>query len=222
MDFSELEHYTDWFFDLDGTLTDSAADILCLLNAVLTEEVVQCSPVERKHIGPPLEDIIRTLCPNFSSEQVTRIVQIYRPRYRQCPFAQSPLYPGILPLFTQLKAQGARLYVATNKPVDVTTRLLGLRGLLPFLTDIVCSNSSPERRLSKAEMLVLLMERHEILPEQGIMAGDSILDMQGAQTVGMATLAVLYGYGAREALLAAQPDFIVDDPDWTSIRRTPN
>ncbi len=218
----ELDHYTDWFFDLDGTLTDSAADILYLLNAVLREEGVQCSPVERKHIGPPLEDIIRTLCPNFSSEQVTRIVQIYRPRYRQCSFARSPLYPGILPLFTQLKAQGARLYVATNKPVDVTTRLLGLRGLLPFLTDIVCSNSRPGRRLSKAEMLALLMERHGIVPEQGIMVGDSILDMQGAQTVGMATLAVLYGYGAHEALLATQPDFIVEDPDWTSIRRTPN
>lgn len=172
------ERYADWFFDLDGTLVDSAPDILRLLGGVLREEGLAVPELDKGRIGPLLEDIIRGICPDLAPADLERIVRIYRARYRACPFDESPAFPGIPPLFERLSGRGCRLFVATNKPEDVTRRLLDVRGLLPFLAGFACSDSLPVRRLSKAGMLALLMERHGVEPGTAIMVGDSALDMR--------------------------------------------
>ena len=161
------ERYSHWFFDLDGTLVDSAPDILRLLGGVLREEGLAVPDLDKGRIGPLLEDIIRGICPDLAPADLGRIVRIYRARYRACPFDESPAFPGIPPLFERLSGRGCRLFVATNKPEDVTRRLLDVRGLLPYLTGFACSDSVPGRRLSKAGMLVLLMERHGVGPWAG-------------------------------------------------------
>ncbi|MFQ8737859.1 MAG: HAD family hydrolase, partial [Bilophila wadsworthia] len=141
--------YADWFFDLDGTLVDSAPDILRLLGGVLREEGLAVPELDKGRIGPLLEDIIRGICPDLAPADLERIVRIYRARYRACPFDESPAFPGIPPLFERLSGRGCRLFVATNKPEDVTRRLLDVRGLLPFLAGFACSDSLPGRRLSR-------------------------------------------------------------------------
>ncbi|MFR8579952.1 HAD family hydrolase [Bilophila wadsworthia] len=140
------ERYADWFFDLDGTLVDSAPDILRLLGGVLREEGLAVPELDKGRIGPLLEDIIRGICPDLAPADLERIVRIYRARYRACPFDESPAFPGIPPLFERLSGRGCRLFVATNKPEDVTRRLLDVRGLLPFLAGFACSDSLPGRR----------------------------------------------------------------------------
>lgn len=59
------ERYADWFFDLDGTLVDSAPDILRLLGGVLREEGLAVPKLDKGRIGPLLEDIIRGICRNW-------------------------------------------------------------------------------------------------------------------------------------------------------------
>ena len=211
------ERYADWFFDLDGTLVDSAPDILRLLGNVLREEGLAVPELDKGRIGPLLEDIIRGICPDLVPAELDRIVRIYRARYRVCPVEESPTFPGIPPLFERLSSRGRRLFVATNKPEDVSFRLLEARGLLPFLTGVACSDSAPGRRLSKAGMLTLLMERHGATPESSIMVGDSAFDMLGGREAGMSTAAALYGYGRREALLETGPDFAIEDAAWTRV-----
>ena len=93
------ERYADWFFDLDGTLVDSAPDILRLLGGVLREEGLAVPELDKGRIGPLLEDIIRGICPDLAPADLERIVRIYRARYRACPFDESPAFPGIPPLF---------------------------------------------------------------------------------------------------------------------------
>ena len=121
------ERYADWFFDLDGTLVDSAPDILRLLGNVLREEGLAVPELDKGRIGPLLEDIIRGICPDLVPAELDRIVRIYRARYRVCPFEESPTFPGIPPLFERLSSRGRRLFVATNKPEDVSFRLLEAR-----------------------------------------------------------------------------------------------
>lgn len=214
------ERYADWFFDLDGTLVDSAPDILRLLGGVLREEGLAVPELDKGRIGPLLEDIIRGLCPDLAPADLERIVRIYRARYRACPFDESPAFPG----HTARCSSGCRggaagcLWLPTSRE-DVTRRLLDARGLLPFLAGFACSDSLPGRRLSKAGMLALLMERHGVEPGTAIMVGDSALDMRGGQEAGMATAAALYGYGRRGALLETGPDFVIEDAAWTRVVR---
>ena len=75
------ERYADWFFDLDGTLVDSAPDILRLLGGVLREEGLAVPELDKGRIGPLLEDIIRGICPDLAPADLERIVRIYRARY---------------------------------------------------------------------------------------------------------------------------------------------
>ena len=69
---------------MDGTLVDSAPDILRLLGGVLREEGLAVPELDKGRIGPLLEDIIRGICPDLAPADLERIVRIYRARYRAC------------------------------------------------------------------------------------------------------------------------------------------
>ena len=73
------ERYADCFFDLDGTLVDSAPDILRLLGGVLREEGLAVPELDKGRIGPLLEDIIRGICPDLAPADLERIVRATAP-----------------------------------------------------------------------------------------------------------------------------------------------
>lgn len=207
-------------FDLDGTLVDTAPDILGLLAAVLRENGYPTPALSRDIIGPPLEDIVHGVCPDAPEEELHRLIGIYRGRYAACDYAQSTVFPGIIPLLERLRDLGGRLYVATNKPEAISRRLLAIKGLNLF-DDIVSADSLPGTPLSKRDMLRLLMDRHGFAPAEGVMCGDSVLDLRGAREAGLFSVAALYGYGKPEALLLERPDRLADDPAWTTLRPLP-
>lgn len=211
-----LSSRSHFVFDLDGTLVDTAPDILDLLSGVLHENGYSHPLLSRGLIGPPLEDMVRGICPSLPKEERRRLILIYRERYRECDYGRSALFPGVADLLGRLRSGGVRLYVATNKPEAVSRRLLGIKGL--SFDDIVSADSEAGKRLSKEDMLRLLMARHGFGPKQGVMTGDSALDVQGARKAGLLGVAALYGYGPADALLGAGPDFIVDDAGWRTLR----
>ncbi len=218
---SERLRYANFVFDLDGTLFDSAPEILHLLAMVMRELGRPVPPMNNKMIGPLLEHIVRDLCPEASEAERARIVTTYRHRYRNSDYRETRVFSGIPALLERLHATGRSVFVATNKPADVTHRLLTIKGLLPYISGAACSDSVAGRQISKGEMLRLLMKRHGVLPEDTVMVGDSVYDMQGAREASVATMAALYGYGRREALLETAPDFVVEDVAWQHVLRWP-
>lgn len=90
---------------------------------MLREEGLAVSELDKGRIGPLLEDIIRGICPDLAPADLERIVRIYRARYRACPFDESPGVPRHTVAGSSGCRGGAgRLFVATNKPEDVTRR----------------------------------------------------------------------------------------------------
>lgn len=207
-------------FDLDGTLVDTAPDILDLLGGVLRENGHPVPPLSRSLIGPPLEDIVRGVCPGAPEEELRRLIGLYRGRYAACEYAGSVVFPGMAPLLERLRGLGGRLYVATNKPEAISRRLLALKGLDAF-DDIVSADSVPGATLSKRDMLRLLMDRHGFAPAEGVMCGDSVFDLRGAREAGLLSVAALYGYGNPAALLREGPDCLTDDAAWATLRPLP-
>lgn len=213
--------YKHIFFDLDGTLVDSAPDILATIAKVLDDAGITPQPLTTSLIGPPLEDIFRTVCPQLSSDEIHPLVTTYRQLYRTSMYPASNIFAGIIPLLTDICAHGGRAYVATNKPVFVTRRMFAIKGLLPYFTDIICSDSVEGQRISKTRMIQLLLERHQLYHEEVLMVGDTVLDMRGAKEAGIASLAALYGYGDNEKLLASRPDFVAEDAAWSQLYTWP-
>lgn len=202
------------FFDLDGTLVDSAPDILHLIRQVLMEAGLDVPPMDFHLIGPPLEEIFDAVAPSVSPERRAEMVLAYRALYRVDDYARSRVFSGIPGLLRMLWELEIPAFVATNKPEKVTRRLLASKGILDLFTDIASRDSIPGRSLSKCEMLEMLMRRHVLSPASALMVGDSRLDISGGRQAGLRTAAALYGYGKKEVLLQEHPDFIVEDEAW--------
>lgn len=213
--------YKHIFFDLDGTLVDSAPDILATIATVLNDAGITPQALTTSLIGPPLEDIFRAVCPHLSPDEIHPLITTYRQMYRASMYPGSNVFTGIVPLLKDICAHEGRVYVATNKPLFVTKRLFDIKGLLPYFTDIICSDSVEGQRISKSRMMQLLLERHQLCREETLMVGDTVLDMLGAKEAGIASLAALYGYGDNEKLLASRPDFVAEDPAWLQLYTWP-
>jgi len=212
-----IDRFSGFFFDLDGTLMDTAPDVLNTMQEVLRAAQEPIPPMDQYLIGPPLEAIFARLVPHAPASRVNQLVLDYRAIYRRLPYARSRIFSGIPRLLRALRDRDKTCFVATNKALLVTRRLLEMKGLDVYFTDVTTLDVLPGRTLSKKEMLEYMAAKHQLEPQSCVMIGDSVLDLAGGRGAGMKTAAALYGYTRREELLAAQPDFLVESEDWDRV-----
>ena len=211
-----FDSYTHYVFDFDGTLFDTAPDVVHSLQKTLQHYGYATDAVNVSLLGPVLEKILEHLCPASTEEERAYMVQYFRNDYRQCGFELTIPFPGVPALLNRLRHAEKSLYIATNKPRQLTHAILEYKGFTHFFTDVVCCDSG-ETKLKKYEMLSLLQRRFAFLPSEGIMIGDTAEDIRSGKKAEMATCAAYYGYGTQESLLAEQPDFAVPSAAWLTI-----
>jgi phosphoglycolate phosphatase len=190
------------FFDLDGTLIDSAVGITrCVAHALagmghpgLPEEAL------RGWIGPALRVSFGRLFDD--AEQVERAVLLYRERYDEHGWREHTIYAGIGEAVEALHAAGHRLAVVTAKNEPHARRIVAG---LPFghrFEDVI--GATLDGRLShKPELIAEALNRFGLGPEGCVMIGDRHLDIEGAAHHGMPGYGVLWGFGDAAELQAA-------------------
>lgn len=206
-------------FDLDGTLVDSAPDILACLKMALLAEGISQPPGARlspELLTPPLPEIVDLLVPGLAPAPRQKIIEDYRLRYRRCGFPESRPFAEVRQQLDTLREAGVRLFVATNKPRDVADMLLEKCGLLHMFTSTAHPDSVMGKILDKRGMLELLAERHGLQPDCCAMVGDGVGDIAAANLLGFHSMAVLYGYGDRQELFGANPRICLPDPSWNT------
>lgn len=213
MDFYSYTHY---IFDFDGTLFDTAPDVLHCLKKTLRHYGYSAAGVNASLLGPVLEKILEGLCSGSTEADRARMVEHFRRSYRQCGFLRTQPFPGIPRLLARLQNEGKRLYIATNKPQHLTLAILKVKELSRAFTDVVCCDSG-KPAMKKSEMLSFLQDKFAFAPTEGIMVGDTPEDIRSGKNAGMSTCAACYGYGSTEELLAEQPNFAVCADDWLNI-----
>lgn len=215
-------------FDWDGTLADSAADIVAGMQRAIAElKLPARSDAQiRDLIGLGFADAMGRLYPEFAPEDVLQALEAYR----RLPVAvgaahrgpaEAPLFEGALAALRRLQAAGYRLAVATGKSRASLRRSLvhhaELAGL--FGTTRCADETAP-----KPDPLML----REILEDEGLpaaralMIGDTEYDVAMARAVAMPCLGVSCGVHECERLQQAGAlDFIAqvrDLPDWLAAR----
>ena len=194
-------------FDFDGTIAETGRSIMnCAKYALETMgKPIPGEDVFRKFVGPPLMDSYRDFC-GLSDDEAAKAVALYRERYSAGGLFECDIYPGVTPLIKALKAQGAWVAVASGKPTHFLKRIIEHFGLTEYL-DGVCgpdlNNHSSDKR---AQVLSVLPEGAK--PSDACMIGDRCFDIDAGKALGMHTVAVEYGYGSREELVASGADFI--------------
>jgi phosphoglycolate phosphatase len=199
--------------DLDGTLVNSQPGILASCLAAL--RALGHEPDEsfdiRHFIGPPLEDIMRTLLQSYGDDRIDEAVTVYRQHYGESGFLGSVPYPGIGKCLEEMKRAGLRIYLATSKRAVFANRILDHLNFAAYFDGI--HGSVPGGELDhKPELLAHILSKHDLSPSRSLMVGDRRHDISGAHAVGMRGLGVLWGYGARDELETAGADRLADSP----------
>lgn len=196
-------------FDLDGTLIDSAPGVMACLAETVGETGLAAdeSKLNRALIGPPLETMLRTLCPTESAEKTAAAVQVFRRIYDAAPTAGCSMIPAAERLLTGLRGQGKRLFVATNKPFKPAVALIDRLGL-GWFEAVFAPDVTDGKRLTKTEMLQNLIADFDLDKKRAVMVGDAVSDMTAARAAGMKACAVLWGYEQDKGKLQKAADFV--------------
>jgi len=206
--------FTYLFFDLDGTLTDSADGIINSVLYTLKKWGIDETDREklRKFVGPPLKDSFAKYY-GFKPEEMDRMLSVYREYFEERGMFENSVYPGIPELLAKLKAQGKKIVLATSKPEKYSIIILKHFGLYEYF-DYFSGATMDEKRVEKADIIEYGIETIGIADRsQVLMIGDREHDIIGAKKAGVKSCGVLYGFGDLEELLAAGADFIVDTPE---------
>jgi phosphoglycolate phosphatase len=200
-------------FDLDGTLVDTAPDLLGALNHVL--EHLGLAPVglpavaamighgARAMIETGLKERGAALGPADMDRAFDRFIAHY---IAHIAVASRP-YEGAPEALDALAAGGAALAVCTNKRQDLSDRLLGALDLAPRFRAIVGADRAVRRKPDAAHVLQAVAEAGGA-PERALFVGDSRTDERAARNAGLPFIFVPFGYESEPAS-ALQPDAVL-------------
>ncbi|MCQ6357781.1 MULTISPECIES: HAD family hydrolase [Bacillus] len=204
--------YTTFLFDLDGTLTDPKEGIINSVLYALEKigiEEVNISELD-SFIGPPIQQSFVDRY-NMNEIEVERAVFYFREYLKQSGLLENKVYDGIGALLQELKDAGNRLFVATSKPTVFAKQVIEHFQLTSFFEEIVGSNLDGTR-IKKEEIIAhILQTNEELQKEEMVMIGDRKHDVIGANSNGIASIGVLYGYGNENELSDAGASHIVKD-----------
>ncbi len=211
------------FFDLDGTLLDTVADIKdCLKKALDAHEFPLCEELSTLPIGPPLDALLHTLYPTASEAARRMVIQTFRELYDTSDYPQTTPYPGISDLLAEL-ALSSDLYIATNKVFLPTQRLVQKFGWGSFFVDVLAPDRFGPPSLSKTELIQRVLRDHELLQSPCVLIGDHASDILTATATHLLSVAVTWGYDSLDHLKAAKPDVLVENTEalrsWISDRK---
>lgn len=187
-------------FDLDGTLVDSARDLLDAMNTLLAEEGLRQIGLDevKSMIGDGVPKLVeRALIATGGDltrhrELVLRFLDIYKDNAAR----HTEAYPGVRETLEILRRRGLLLGVVTNKPYAATVSILEALGLNGFFGAVIGGDTLPERKPHPAPILKAL-ERLGVAPEAALMVGDNYHDVQAARAAGTKAFAVTYGYSHK-------------------------
>jgi phosphoglycolate phosphatase len=200
-------------FDLDGTLIDTAPDLIATLNAVFAEQNVPQIAFEeaRALIGGGvkalLERGLRAQNVAFTPADLDRLYGGFLERYAAHIADRSRPFPGLETALERLSRQGCLLAVCTNKLEWLSVRLLEALGLA-WRFAAICGQDTFGIQKPDPEMLRRTVARAGGTLAHAIMIGDSAADIATARAAGVPVVAVDFGYTETPVSLLA-PDRVI-------------
>lgn len=204
-------------FDLDGTLAETAPDLVATLNVLLDREGFPPLPYEvaRSMVGGGARTLIeRGLAHSKSSLPAKRIDEMfdeYLAYYDDHICDSTHLFPGVEDALDRFAVAGWGFAVCTNKIEHSSILLLEALGISKRFAAICGKNTFP---MSKPDGRTLLMtiEKAGGRPERTIMVGDSKTDIETARNAKIPVVAVDFGY-TDLPIEAYEPDKVISHFD---------
>ncbi len=189
------DHYNAVLFDLDGTLVDTAPDMVAVLQQLQKEHGIDPAPYElaRANVSNGAIGLLTVGFPELEPEFGDEMHQQYLERYSEVICEESRVFEGLGDMLDQLDDMGCPWGVVTNKPEQLTIPLLIALGLADRAACMVSGDTLSVRKPDPAPLL-LACDIAGVDPETSIYVGDAERDIEAGQRARMATIAASYGY----------------------------
>lgn len=221
---NQTSHAPILVFDLDGTLADTARDLIATLNVLLTREGLPAvaPAAARDLVGAGAQALIERgfalhNAP-LSPERIQPMVAEFLAHYEAHIADETCLFPGACAALDRFRDAGFRLAICTNKP-ERLARLLIDRLAVADRFDAICGRGSFLVHKPDPQMLHLTVAMAGGDPARMIMVGDSRTDVDTARNAGAPVIAVDFGY-TDTPVAALKPDRIISHFDelWAAAQ----
>ncbi|MBZ6378895.1 haloacid dehalogenase [Pacificimonas flava] len=208
-------------FDCDGTLMDSQANIIAAMDACFDMNSLPPPPAHstRRVVGLSLPEAMAMLLPEAETDFHGKLAEDYKTCFKRMradeTLAHEPLYEGTLDALDALEAKGWLLGIATGKSDRGLDHALEFHGI----RDRFVTLQTADRHASKPHpsMLDQAMRDAGAMPEDSVMIGDTVFDMEMARNARVRALGVAWGYHGPEELTDAGAETVLDDyPELTA------
>jgi phosphoglycolate phosphatase len=186
-------------FDLDGTLVDTAPDLVRALNETLDIEGLPHAPLGavRRMVGQGARILIERAAgfagAHYSAERLDQLTRAFIEFYRADIAGRSAPFEGVEAALDDLAAAGARLAVCTNKRTDLSLQLLQALSLAGRFAAIVGADAVAERKPHPDHYRAAVARAGGVL-ESSMMVGDTAADVASARDAGAPVAVVRFGY----------------------------
>ena len=208
-------------FDLDGTLVETAPEIMDAVNDTLgrfnlplvsqqqvndwighgTLELLVQALADRS--GTPVEQV-RT------GDMLRQMVPVYDGFYQQRCGTRSHLYPHVRETLQTLRAQGVKLAVVTNKESRYTKVVMDVHQLGPMFDAVVSGDTFPAKKPNPVGVAHCLAQ-FGVARERSLFVGDSSIDAATARNAGVPVWLLPYGYNMGQPIESCAPDRVIAD-----------
>lgn len=201
-------------FDLDGTLADTAPDLVEALNHVLASEGLPLVDfgTARAYVGHGAKVLIeRAHTANdieLTDEQATDLTEQFVGYYAQNIAGDSVLFPHVLDAIERMEEDGWRFAVCTNKQEGLARQLLDALDMTERF-DAICGGDTFAERKPNGQHILKTIEAAGGNPKRAVMVGDSGPDIFAAKDAGVPVIAVPFGY-SHEPVDTLDPDVIIE------------
>ncbi|MFB9952614.1 HAD family hydrolase [Rhizobium puerariae] len=208
-------------FDLDGTLIDTAPDLIDSLNHTIA--AAGLAPVTFEDLTYLVGQGVRVMIHRaFELRKVPldeptaeRLFDRYIEHYRAHMPGRSRPYDGVVECLDRLETAGMRLAICTNKIGQLAIPLLEKLGLADRFATITCGDTFAVRK-PDARHILGTVDRAGCDPTRSLMIGDSVNDILAAQNARVPSVAVTFGY-SDVSVDTLNPDHVISGYDQLTV-----
>lgn len=216
MSSNRIQPYDAYLFDLDGTLIDTAPDLMHALNATLIHAGYGEVGIEltRHWVGHGAKVMLAEAVEHhgeskLSDDQLEEYFAFFLERYSERIAVDSMPYPGVVDSLTTLASRTHKLGVVTNKLQGLSTQLLRELDLYKFF-NIVVGGDTLQVRKPEPQPIFYACNELVSVPSETLFVGDSTTDVKAARAAGCPVVCMRDGYNHNTPATEFGADHIID------------
>ncbi|HSI45746.1 MAG TPA: HAD hydrolase-like protein [Methylophilus sp.] len=184
-------------FDLDGTLIDSAPSILEGYDHAFKSTATPLKkPLSNDVIGPPLIESLKLLSGQDDDGLLQSLAKVFKEHYDSSGYLKSVVFDGVAEMLQQLHQAGYKLYIATNKRLFPTEKIVRHLQWDQFFQGVYALDYFQPALGCKADMVGRIVQDLELPIDECLYIGDRLEDGEAADAHQMDFMLVTWGYAA--------------------------